>query len=350
MLKNLPRLLIKPKIPHKIFFLLAVVITVFITILVVFRDDIPTISRAQSLNILLLGVAGEGHAGAQLTDTIIFANVNPQKNKVVLVSIPRDLYLDSLKAKINAIYTLKEEENKGEGLATIKKTVGEILKQPINYVIKIDFTGFAQAIDLAGGLDIEVENSFEDTGYPITGREDDLCGKTFQEAQLIATPTAEIWEIFPCRFEKISFISGKQHMNGVTALKFVRSRNAEGEEGTDFARSKRQQKIMLAFRNKLLEFGTLLNPTRIVGLYNILSTTIETDLVVSRFDDLIGLVRQMKEAEVKSIVLDEPFLVNPPIEQHGLWVLIPRLGPDNFSEIQQFIECEVKTGDCQKPT
>lgn len=327
--------------------MLTIIMAIFITIFIFFKDDMPILTD-QSLNILLLGVAGEGHAGAQLTDTIIFAKVNPKKNEVVLISIPRDLYVDSLKAKINALYALKEEEGRREGMSYIKTVIGEILNQKIDYVIKIDFTGFIQAVDLIGGLDIEVENNFEDPEYPISGREDDLCGISEAQAQILLSRTTPLWQVFPCRFEQISFGKGRQHMNGVTALKFVRSRNAQGDEGTDFARSRRQQKIMVAFKNKLLEISTFLNPGRVIGLYNIVSANIETDMPVSNFDDMIRLAQKMKGINLRSLVLDEPFLINPLISQYGLWVLIPKTGADNFSEIQQYIKCEIETGNCQK--
>lgn len=333
---------------HKWLLAAAIISVVFIATALIFRGGIPALSSKDgSLNVLLLGVAGEGHVGAQLTDTIIFANINPQKNEIVLVSIPRDLYLSSLKAKINALYALREEESKGEGLSYIKTIISEILNRKIDYVVKVDFAGFTQAVDLVGGLDIEVENSFEDPAYPIAGREDDLCEVSQQQAQVLLNQPIPLWQAFSCRFEKISFNKGRQHMDGATALKFVRSRNAPGDEGTDFARSKRQQKIMIAFQNKLLKTTTLLNPTRVLGLYNIISANIETDVPVAGFDDMIRLAQKMKGVKARSLVLDEPFLINPPITQYGLWVLMPKAGADNFSEIQQYIKCEIESGNCQ---
>ena len=67
-------------------------------------------------------------------------------------------------------------------------------------------------------------------------------------------------------------------MDGKTALTFVRSRHAEGEEGSDFARSKRQEKIIQAFKDKLFSFQTIINPAKIISLYDILKDSIDTDI------------------------------------------------------------------------
>src|SRR4051812_32852477 len=62
-------------------------------------------TQDKKINILILGVGGGSHDGPNLTDTIIFASVDPQLKKTTLVSIPRDLWIPDLHAKINAAYT-----------------------------------------------------------------------------------------------------------------------------------------------------------------------------------------------------------------------------------------------------
>src|SRR6267154_1657971 len=61
------------------------------------------------INILLLGVGGGTHDGPDLTDTIIFASVDPEKKKITMVSLPRDLWAPDIGAKVNATYTFAEE-------------------------------------------------------------------------------------------------------------------------------------------------------------------------------------------------------------------------------------------------
>ncbi len=131
-----------------------------------------------------------------------------------------------------------------------KDSVSVILGQPVHYAMSLDFASFVRIIDALGGLEVEVERSFDDYKYPIPGRENDQClGEP-------STKTAE----FNCRYEHIHFNGGQNLMDGATALKFVRSRNGEGEEGTDFARSARQQKVINSIKQRLLSAEFIVKP------------------------------------------------------------------------------------------
>ena len=127
------------------------------------------------VNVLLLGIGGQGHDGPNLSDTMILASVEKHGKDVALINIPRDIWVPDLKEKINAAYAIGQEKN-SQGLALAEDTVSKLFGIPIHYAIRVDFNGFTKAIDLVGGLDIDVENSFTDTRYPIPGKEDDTCG------------------------------------------------------------------------------------------------------------------------------------------------------------------------------
>ncbi len=321
----------------------------------IFNRDITLKKTDDRINILLLGIGGEKHQGPELTDTVIFASLSPIKNDVTLVSIPRDLWIEDLKQKINYSYAFGESKKKGGGLILTKAVVAKILDQPVDYGIRVDFEGFVKAIDLAGGLDIKVEKALDDYEYPIAGKEDDSCGHTDEELVTLATASSQL-EAFPCRYTHIRFDEGLQHMDGQKALQFVRSRHAEGEEGTDFARSKRQELVIKAFKDKVFSVGTLLNPAKVLSFYEILQKSIDTDIKQDEFDDFIRLAQKMKTAKIKSSVLDfgdsennkSGLLINPPISRdyNGLWVLIPKIGNGNFSEIQKYVKCEISSGKC----
>ncbi len=314
----------------------------------------------KTINILLLGVGGGTHEGPDLTDTIIFAHLDPAHKKVTLVSIPRDLWIPSIGAKVNAIYTVASDKQKGSGLPSTEKTIGDILGQKINYGVKIDFSGFVKAVNIIGGLDIAVDRTFDDYQYPIEGLEASTCGMT--DAQVasasaeIASNSAVVQDVFPCRYKHIHFNQGAQHMDGQTALEYVRSRHAEGPEGSDFARSKRQQKVISAFKSKLLSAGTLLNPVKVIGLINTLQGSLETDITQDQYADFIDLAEQMKGAKIVSTVIDEGdtesgrygLLVNPPIDASTSyqWVLSPRNGAMDYTEIQQYVACQIKGQNC----
>lgn len=325
-----------------------------------FRKDITLKKTNGNINVLLLGIGGGSHDGPNLTDTIILANLDTINNKVTLASIPRDLWVPDLAGnvkKINSAYAYGESVRKGGGLPLAKAAIAKITGQNIDYGIRIDFSGFVKAVDITGGLDINVDRSFDDFQYPIEGKETDTCGITIDKLQAMASESAEQQAAeFICRYESIHFNKGLNHMNGETALKFVRSRHAKGVEGTDFARSQRQEKVIKAFKDKVLSAQTLINPAKTIGLYNILQGSIDTDIKQNEFDDFIRLAQKMKNATIQSFVIDigdeqtqrSGLLVNPSSssEYNYAWVLIPRVGNGNFSEIQKYLACFINNSSC----
>jgi LCP family protein required for cell wall assembly len=313
------------------------------------------------INILLLGIGDLGHDGTNLTDTIILASLDPKNDKVTLVSIPRDLWFPDLTMnvkKINGAYAYGEAVKKGGGLALAEAAISKVTGQPIDYGIRINFSGFVKAVDTVGGLDINVDNTFDDYQYPIDGKEADPCGHTPTELQSLAnTPEDQLPQVFPCRYIHLHFNKGLNHMDGQTALEFVRSRHAsQAIEASDFARSKRQEKVISAFKSKVLSAQTLINPGKIISLYNDLQDSIDTDIKQNEFDDFIRLAEKMRGAKITSAVIDvgdltnqrNGLLVEDSISSGGLYLsaLNPRAGSGNFSEIQNYISCEINKGNC----
>lgn len=277
-------------------------------------------NKAGRTNVLILGVGGAGHEASDLTDTIIFASLDHTGKNPVFISLPRDIWIFSMRAKINTAYHYGNQKKEGGGIILAKAAVSEIIGQPVHYSLVVDFAGFVKTVDLLGGIEIDVERAFDDFKYPIPGRENDDCGGNDPD--------------FSCRFEHIHFDAGKQVMDGGAALKFVRSRNAEGEEGTDFARAVRQQKVILAIRRKLASPSVFLNPKKVLGLFRIFDESIETDVLGERFLAFTRLLLLLDTARIRSEVLNggvagyEGFLENPPISflYDNQWVLIPRDG------------------------
>lgn len=290
-------------------------------------------------NILVLGIPGGDHDGAKLTDSMMTISLDWQKKDAVIVSIPRDVYLDSLKDKINSAYYYGEQKKTGGGLLMAKSSVEEVIGQPVHYSWVIDFSGFKKIIDLVGGIDVNVEKSFTDDFYPIAGRENDLCS---------GDPK------FSCRYERLHFEKGLEHMGGDQVLKYVRSRQAEGEEGTDFARAKRQQQVILSLKNKVMNSSFILNNIKNVSLFkSAYDEATETDMKLVEQILFAKYFLQVPDDKIRRLVLDDGngsegrkgFLVNPPLEKYnGEWVLIPR--PGSFSEIHQYIECNFRDISC----
>ena len=291
-------------------------------------------------NILLLGVGGKEHDGGDLTDTMILVSVNPKKQFVIMTAIARDIWLSSIEKKINAAYSQGEAKRAGGGLITAKDAVAETLGVAVQYAVRIDFTGFEKAIDTLGGVKVYVDHDFVDTKYPLVGHENDTCG--IDISTMSATILTE--DMFPCRYETLHFNEGLIQMNGSEALKYVRSRHAATNEGTDFARSTRQQKVLLAFKDKFFSTQTLLSAGKLTELLKLYKDYIQTDIKEDEYADFVKLFFKLKTAKYDTFVLDEGneaegrpgLLVNPPVSKYGAWVLEPRLG--SWTPIQEQIK------------
>src|SRR5680860_1763266 len=198
-----------------------------------FNRNIELKQKDDQINILLMGIGGGKHDGPNLTDTIIFASINPKTNNVTLVSLPRDLWIpnitDNHSGRINEAYQDGEKIKKGGGVILAEAVVSKILGKDVDYGLRIDFDGFIRAVDLVGGINVEVERTFDDYEYPMDGKENELCGHDPAELDQLATASSQL-EAFPCRYKHLHFNKGMQLMDGSTALEYVRSRHAIGPE------------------------------------------------------------------------------------------------------------------------
>lgn len=328
-------------------------------------------STNNRINILLLGIAGGAHDGSNLTDTIMVASYNLKTNQMYFFSIPRDLWLPALKSKANTIYQIGMGQN-DNGLGLSKTVFGNVLGIPIHYALRVDFRGFVKAIDAIGGIEVLVEKPFDDFLYPIQGKENDMCGNEEKEMDFdleeakkldiepgkrkvlitadgqIATDSAsedQGIKYFSCRYEHINFEAGKIGMNGAIALAFVRSRHGTNGEGSDFARSKRQQKVIEAVRNKILSLETLANPQKVGDLIAALGKSVDTDISIKEAIEFYGISKKLEQTS--SFILDNSpkiglpnnrtsLLIHPPSQDYGgAYVLISQ--DDDFSIVQEYV-------------
>ncbi|OGD86726.1 hypothetical protein A2870_02700 [Candidatus Curtissbacteria bacterium RIFCSPHIGHO2_01_FULL_41_11] len=311
------------------------------------------------VNILLLGIGGEGHDGPNLSDTMILASIDKSAKDAVLVSIPRDLWAPSISSKINAAYAFGQEKDQG-GLELSKKTLSLLFGIPIHYAVRVDFSGFEKAVDLVGGLDTTVEIPFVDPQYPLEGKEDDLCGlkietqdingvqtevvKTASGSAIILSQITDQENPFTCRYEALTFKQGPLHLDGKTALKFVRSRHGTNDEGSDFARSTRQQKVILAFRQKVISTSTLTNPTTIINLAKTFNRSIDTDIADDDIPLLVKLGQKIDPQTIRRVTLDagrntSVLDVGDPTNYNGQYVLDPKT--DNWGDLADYVQGEI---------
>lgn len=336
---------------------------------------------------LLLGYGGGNHDGAYLTDTLMVANVDIKTKKIVLISLPRDIWVkvptknDPFHSKINSVYQmglfpknypdvdsrLLTEENPS-GL--IKKVIQDITGLTVDAFVAVDFEGFVEAIDTLDGVDVNVEKAFTDFEYPIEGKEDDLCAKEeqfkqiekylspgfdeeekkklFEEKPELKTFFEDISDnppaAFPCRYETLKFSKGDIHMDGNIALKYARSRHA-AEDGGDFNRAKRQQQVIEAAREKVLRIDFI---PKIIPLLDQLEEHIITDFDLGDNNKLLLEARKAAEYKVTPFVISDEYLTYD-ISDNGQFIVVPTVGIDNWSQIRRKIQ-EVRLGISPTPT
>ncbi len=317
----------------------------------------PTPDPLAPKNILLLGYAGPGHDGANLTDTIIVAHVIPKENKIILISIPRDIWIplpisetETQYNKINAAYAIGLDNRKypykpapftgeGGGGSLAKYAVEYVTGLSINNFTAVNFDGFKNIINTLGGIKVNIPYSFEDKYFPLKGMEEDNCGKTDEELEAIhATMSGYLLEQqFTCRYEVLTFTKGIQTMDADTALKFVRSRHSE-TNGNDFERSLRQRALITAIKDHVLKLKTV---TKIIPLINNISKNVSTDINLNEAIDLFSEYSDINDIKIYSSALSIDNVLKEDVSEDRQYILAPKNDTDNFQEIKDFINEEL---------
>lgn len=286
-------------------------------------------------NLLLMGTAGGEHAGSDLTDTLIFLSIDITNKDTLIISLPRDIWSPTLQDKINSAYHYGEKKKAGGGY-TLAKSIGkEVVGQPIHYAFLIDFAGFEKAIDTVGGIEVDVPTGFTDKRFPIAGKEKDECDGDPE---------------YDCRYKVVTFNKGIQHMDGKTALTYVRSRNAQDDQGSDYARSQRQQIILQSFRKKVSNASILLNPFKTKQLYKQLRATFTSNANLAETLTFLRVASELDLNSARKIKLNQGdeneigWLYNPPISRFDRWVLSPI--NDSFETIHKLVECYLQDPNC----
>ncbi len=284
------------------------------------NGDIRSIGN--QTNILILGLPGVSYDGPELTDTIIVVNYNFDKNRAVMIGIPRDIWSNSLKDKINSAYVYGESVKKGGGLILAKAEVGSIIGVPIQYGLAVDFDDFEKIIDYLGGVTVNVESSFIDNKYPIKGKENDDCSGD---------------EEFKCRYESIKFERGLNSMDSDQALKFIRSRNAIGSEGNDFARIKRQQLVINSIQSEIFKKIGIFNLSNLKDFYTSIDKLIERDISNQQASTILKNMIFKRNFKLDKKTIPNDLFFSPEYSSYdGRYVLIPI--DDDYSNIHKYIE------------
>jgi len=284
------------------------------------------------INVLLLGVGGQGHDGPDLTDTLLVASIDPVNNKAALLSIPRDMWVKMPTnyvgnyQKINAAYESGKYKYLGKqdasnanqaaitaGFKAVDQTITNVIGVPIHYNVLVDFQAFKQAINTVGGVTFNVPTQLYDPTIAWENHGNSIIAK-----------------------------AGVQTMNGDQALLYARSR----ETSSDFARTERQRQLMVALKDKVLSVGSLSNPLKISNLISAFGDNVRTDISLNDAQAMYGLMKKIPSPDITSLSLagDAPNNFVTTDNMNGLSVVRPLAGYNNYKAIQTFVRTKLRDG------
>jgi LCP family protein required for cell wall assembly len=279
-------------------------------------------STGKRTNALIIGIDTRENSDLLNTDTIILVSYDHDSNDVTMVSIPRDFHVQVDPdlywfRRINSVYSTYEQKGEGQGLLRLREVVSEITGIEIQYHAMIDFKGFTELIDSLGGINVNVENSFTDYRYPIE----------------------------PSGNKIVSFEAGPQLMDGTTALEYARSRHSlDNNEGSDFARARRQQKVITAVTNEIIS-SSLLDPQSLMSLFNVIQDNVKiSDFTLNDIEAGIKELKEFKEnGDTYSFVLDPTagagqLVTSKNVVNTGAYAIGPIDGLGNYEDIQAYIQ------------
>jgi LCP family protein required for cell wall assembly len=271
---------------------------------------LPEQLRNDRVNFLFLGIAGEGNSAPQLTDTIIMINSSPKADNPIAISIPRDLLIKypnkNYYTKLNAVY----QEG---GIETIKSKLLEITGLKIDYYLVLDLKSVKILIDKLKGIDIVVEEDIYDPSFPAEYNS----------------------------FETFSLQKGSQHLDGETALKYIRTRN---QPGGDFSRIQRQQQVVGALKDKILELSFVWDFPKILGIWNTLRNNANTNIDLTDIKYARNLIKKINIDEIEFNAIAPPLVVSDTaiLGNETASVLVPQNGTNNYTEIKNYINNLIK--------
>ena len=239
-----------------------------------------TVEASGRITVLVMGIDRRpGEDFQSLTDTMMVISLNPLDNTASIMNIPRDFFAEipgvSGRRRINTAFNIgygRGVQGPAGGAALAIETVERNLAIAIDHYVLVDFTAFIRSVDAIDGIDIDVPKDIYDARYPTMNY----------------------------GYEVFAVSAGPNHFDGETALKYARTRHGD----TDFGRSARQQQVIMAVRDKVLNLGADQLLLRFPLLYNEVSEGVRTDLTLADMYSLAAIAREMPRENIKTVVLD----------------------------------------------
>lgn len=223
------------------------------------------------------------------SDTMIILHIDPAARKVTMLSVPRDIWVsipESSPAKVNSGYAIG-----GPHFAEL--TVENFLGIPIDYYAVVRFPGFKQLVDALGGVTVNVKTEINDPTYP-----------------------ADVGN----GFMPIDIKAGVQHMNGTTALEYVRSRHTDPLG--DVGRNLRQQQVLVAIAKQFLSPSTVVQMPAILSALN---AALLTDIPHNAMPELALLLTHARNSIVRQALTQQAGDLTQSWSYDGQWIWVPNM-------------------------
>ena len=237
----------------------------------------PTPQQQGAFTVLLLGSDDDSKflGDHVLTQSMILVRVVPSTKQVTMLSIPRDLWVP---ISTGGYYKIDGAWSYGGAKAAIA-TVQNNFGVHINYYVWIGLLGLVRVIDAIGGIDVVTSNPVLDDYYPL-----------------------DVNTNSPYGYSRIAVMAGPQHLDGVHALQYVRSRHNDLQ--SDFGRSRRQQQVLLAIRQKAKE----LSAADIPALAQAIGNEIKTNISIDKVTTLLPVAATFDNPDaIRQIILASPY-------------------------------------------
>lgn len=260
-------------------------------------DSLQPWKGTERITILLLGIDQRcEETGPTHTDTMMLLTLDPLGLSAGILSLPRDLWVEIPGFDVDRInqahYLGEAYEYPGGGPTLAVETVESLLGVPIDYYVTVNFDAFVEMVDLIGGIDLAIPEAIDDPTYP------DRC----------------------YGYDPFQIEAGKHHLDGQQALKYARTR---ATFGGDVDRAGRQQAVIMAIRDKVLQLGSL--PQLIAQaplLWQTFQTNVRTNMTLEEALQLGLLVQDIPASSIYTAVIDYNYVYNE-VTPDGRAVLVP---------------------------
>jgi LCP family protein required for cell wall assembly len=237
----------------------------------------PIAGPTQPFTVLLLGSDDDSKFAADQynTQSMILVRVDPASKQVTMLSIPRDLWVPIAGQRgVGKIDTAYQTGGVDAAIATVQQD----FQVHVDDYVWIGLKGLIKLIDTMGGVNLVVTNPVMDDFYP-----------------------ADINTSSPYGYYRVALLPGPVHLDGVHALQYVRSRH--GDLRGDFARSERQQELLLAMKAQAKH----LNIANLPDLASAMNGEVKTSISIQRMRELFSVLDQYDASGVHRVLLDPPY-------------------------------------------